>query len=167
MTDVQNSSAQVQNLVPFTQFASNLAGGNLPNYSFIVPNLCNDGHDCPLTTVDPWLQANIDPLIKNPVFQKDGLLIVVCDESQNYNTHGGGRIPAVLISPAFSRVAYQSTTRYQHQSLLRLTLEGLGRAKSHAKTPPMCPTVAYCRHQETLDGYFRGPIGKVFFWSIN
>src|SRR6266550_4498781 len=167
MTDVQNSTAQKQNLVPFTQFASDLAGGNLPNYSFIVPNLCNDGHDCPLTTVDPWLQANIDPLIKNPVFQKDGLLIVVCDESQNYNTHGGGRIPAVLISPAFSRVAYQSTTRYQHQSLLRLTLEGLGRAKSHAKTPPMCPTVAYCRHQETLDGYFRGPIGKVFFWSIN
>jgi len=167
MTDVQNSTAQKQNLVLFTQFAPDLAGSNLPNYFFIVPNLCNDGHDCPLTTVDPWLQANIDPLIKNPVFQKDGLLIVVCDESQNYNTHGGGRIPAVLISPAFSRVAYQSTTRYQHQSLLRLTLEGLGRAKSHAKTPPMCPTVAYCRHQETLDGYFRGPIGKVFFWSIN
>jgi len=126
MTDVQNSTAQKQNLVPFTQFASDLAGGNLPNYSFIVPNLCNDGHDCPLTTVDPWLQANIDPLIKNPAFQQDGLLIVVCDESENDNTHGGGRIPAILISPAFSRAGYQSTTLYQHQSVLRLMLEGLG-----------------------------------------
>src|SRR6266566_4104238 len=36
MTDVQNSSVQVQNLVPFTQFASDLASGNLPNYFFIV-----------------------------------------------------------------------------------------------------------------------------------
>ena len=78
MTDVQNSTVQKQNLVPFTQFAPDLAGSNLPNYFFIVPNLCNDGHNCPLTTVAPWLQANIDPLIKNPVFQKDGLLIVVC-----------------------------------------------------------------------------------------
>jgi len=126
MTDVQNSTAQKQNLVPFNQFAFDLTGGILSNYVFIVPNLCNDGHNCPLTTVDAWLQANIDPLIKNPVFQRDGLLIVVCDESENDNTHGGGRIPAILISPAFSRVAYQSTTLYQHQSLLRLTLEGLG-----------------------------------------
>ena len=124
----------------FTQFAPDLAGSNLPNYFFIVPNLCNDGHDCPLTTVDPWLQANIDPLIKNPVFQKDGLLIVVCDESENDNTHGGGRIPAILISPAFSRVAYQSTTLYQHPSLLRLTLEGLGVKTlpgAAATAPPM------------------------------
>jgi acid phosphatase len=138
MTDVQNSSAQVQNLVPFTQFASDLAGGNLPNYSFIVPNLCNDGHNCPISTADPWLQANIDPLIKNPAFQKDGLLIIVCDESESDNTNGGGRIPEVLVSPAFSRVAYQSTTFYQHQSLLRLTLEGLGVKTLHgaASTAP-------------------------------
>src|SRR6266550_1775480 len=127
MTDVQNSSVQVQNLVPFTpQFASDLAGGTLPNYSFIVPNLCNDGHDCPISMADPWLRTNIDPLIKNPVFQRDGLLIIVCDESGSDNTNGGGRIPAITIRPSFSRVGYQSTTLYQHQSLLRLMLEGLG-----------------------------------------
>src|SRR5882762_8602685 len=126
MTDVQNSTAQKQNLVPFNQFPVYLPTANLPDYSFIVPNLCDDAHDCPLSTADTWLRANIDPLIKNPVFQRDGLLIVVCDESENDNTHGGGRIPALIISPAFSRVAYQSTTLYQHQSLLRLTLEGLG-----------------------------------------
>jgi len=128
MTDVQNSSVQVQNLVPFApQFASDLAAGNLPNYSFIVPNLCSDGHDCPITTTsDPWLQHNIDPLIKNPVFQKDGLLIIVFDEAGGDNTNGGGRVPAVLVSPAFSLVDYKSTTVYQHESVLRLMLEGLG-----------------------------------------
>ena len=124
-TDVQNSSAQQQNLVPFTQFATDLAAGNLPNYSFITPNGCDDAHDCALSTADTWLKSNIDPLLKNSTFQKDGLLIVVFDESGNDNTNGGGRVVCALISPAFSKLGYQSTTVYQHQSLLRLTLEGL------------------------------------------
>src|SRR5213592_4576913 len=46
-TDVHDNPAQAQNVVPFTQFATDLANGSLPNYSlpnysFIVPNLCND-----------------------------------------------------------------------------------------------------------------------------
>ena len=41
-SDVVNSSAQKQNLVPFTQFATDLANNQLPNYSFIVPNAQTD-----------------------------------------------------------------------------------------------------------------------------
>jgi hypothetical protein len=126
MTDVQNSSTQKQNLVPFSQFSQDLARGNLPNYSFIAPNLCNDAHDCSLNVADTWLQANIGPLIADPVFQTDGLLVIVYDESDNDNTHGGGRIVAALVSPSSSKSAFQSTTFYQHQSVLRLMLEGLG-----------------------------------------
>src|SRR5882724_9344403 len=126
LTDVKNSSTQQQNLVPFTHFASDLAAGNLPSYSFITPNGCNDGHDCGLGTADSWLKTNIDPLIKNAAFQKDGLLIVVFDESSNDNTNGGGRVVSALISPAFSKLGYQSTIQYQHESVLRLALEGLG-----------------------------------------
>jgi acid phosphatase len=126
MTDVQNDATQKQNLVPFTQFATDLSAGKLPNYSWITPNLCNDAHDCSLGTADTWLQTNIDPLIKNSAFQKDGLLIITFDESGGDNTHGGGRVVCVLISPASSKKAFQSTALYQHPSLLRLTLEGLG-----------------------------------------
>lgn len=126
LTDVQNSSAQRQNLVPFAQLAEDLSTGNLPNYSFITPNGCDDAHDCSLGTADNWLKNEIDPLIKNSVFQKDGLLIIVFDESGNDNTNGGGRVVCALISPAFSKLGYQSTTQYQHESVLRLTLEGLG-----------------------------------------
>src|SRR5207249_500080 len=57
-TDVHDNPAQAQNVVPFTQFATDLANGTLPNYSFIVPNLCNDAHDCSLNTADSWLQQN-------------------------------------------------------------------------------------------------------------
>src|SRR5207302_4657216 len=98
LTDVQNSPTQVRNLVPFTQFATDLASGTLPEYSFIVPNLCNDGHDCSITTADTWLQTHIDPLIKSALFQKDGLLIITTDESENDNTNGRGRVVNVLSS---------------------------------------------------------------------
>src|SRR5947209_3573887 len=126
MTDVQNNSTQVQNLVPFTQFAADLPTASLPDYSFIVPNLCNDAHDCSLAPADAWLKSNIDPLINSPLFQKDGLLIIVFDEAENSDfTGGGGQVPTVLISP-LSKRGYKSNATYQHQSVLRLMLEGLG-----------------------------------------
>jgi acid phosphatase len=126
LTDVQNSPTQQQNLVPFTQFAADLASGSLPNYSFIVPNACHDAHNCDLGTADNWLKTNLDPLIKNSAFQNDGLLIIAFDESADDDTDGGGRIAVVLISPRFSKVAFQSTILYQHETVLRLMLEGLG-----------------------------------------
>src|SRR6202040_2817957 len=90
-TDVQNDANQVQNLVPFSQLAADLNTANLPSYSFIVPNLCNDAHDCPLSTADTWLKTNIDPFIHTPQFQIDGLLIIVFDEANTLDlTSGGG-----------------------------------------------------------------------------
>ena len=129
MTDVQNDPAQAKNLVPFTQFAADLPTANLPEYSFIVPNLCNDAHNCPLTTADNWLKTNLDPVVQSAVFQKDGLLIIVFDEAALTDfTAGGGHVAAVVVSPLAKR-GYKSIAFYQHQSVLRLTLEGLGVTK--------------------------------------
>jgi acid phosphatase len=129
-TDVQNDAKQMQNLVPFSQLAGDLNTINLPEYSFIVPNLCNDAHDCPLSTADTWLKNNIDPLIQSTQFQKDGLLIIVFDEANDTDfTSGGGHVTAVIVSPLAKR-GYKSIAFYQHQSVLRLMLEGLGITKS-------------------------------------
>jgi hypothetical protein len=92
VSDVINSSTQKMNLVPFTRFKADLANNALPAYSFITPNLCSDAHDCSLTTGDNWLKANIDPLIQSSTFKSGGLVVIVFDESQNDNSHGGGRI---------------------------------------------------------------------------
>src|SRR5204862_8047129 len=115
LSDVANDPVQACNNVPFTQFATDLANGTLPHFSNIVPNLCNDAHDCSLSTADTWLKNNIDPLIKSAMFQRDGLLIIVFDESGGDNTNGGGRVVWVAVSPK-SKPGYQSTTLYQHQS---------------------------------------------------
>ena len=125
LSDVVNDSAQRNNLVPFTQFATDLAGGHLPGYAFVAPNLCNDAHDCPLATADQWLQTNIDPLVKSATFQRDGLLVIVFDEAGGDNMNGGGRVACVIVSPKAKR-GYQGAGVYEHQSLLRLSGEALG-----------------------------------------
>ena len=112
-------------LVPFSQFAVDLTGDTLPNYSFIVPNLCHDAHDCALDSADTWLSRNIGPLLRHPTFQRDGLLIIVFDESGNDNTAGGGRIVWTAVGSKAQR-HYQSTAFYQHASTLRLSLAALG-----------------------------------------
>ncbi len=111
--------------MPFTQFATDLASGALPDYANIVPNLCHDAHDCSLDTADTWLRNNIAPLLASAVFQRDGLLIITFDESGSDNTHGGGRIAWILVGPK-TKATYQSTMVYQHEGTLRLTLEALG-----------------------------------------
>ena len=81
-TDVVNSSVQLNNLVSFSQFGSDLANQRLPNFSFLAPNLLDDAHDGPLQLADAWLQHNLAPLISSSTFQKDGLLVIVFDEAE-------------------------------------------------------------------------------------
>jgi acid phosphatase len=136
-SDVLNDSVQASNIVPFTQFANDLANDQLPDYAFIVPNQQHNAHDCPpgmsgctddtkLASADTWLHTNIDSLVQNVPFQQDGILIILFDESDIIDTqHGGGQVPFLVLG-AKVKAGYQSTTLYQHQSTLRLTLEALG-----------------------------------------
>ena len=124
-SDVVNDSVQRQNLVPFSAFTTDLANQTLPDYAFIVPNVCDDAHDCSLSTADTWLRRNIDPLVQSALFQRDGLLIITFDESGSDDTGGGGRVAWVVVSPR-ARRGYQSTATYQHENTLRLTAQALG-----------------------------------------
>jgi len=125
LSDVIDDSIQRRRLVPFTQFATDLAGDTLPAYAFVVPNLCHDAHDCALDSADTWLRRQLPALLQSPTFQNDGLLIVTFDEAGNDFAHGGGRILWVAVS-ARSKRGYHSTALYQHASTLRLTMEVLG-----------------------------------------
>jgi acid phosphatase len=125
-TDVVNSGSESANLVPFTQFASDLANNNLPNFSFIVPNANDDAHNGSLGQADAWLQQNIAPLIASPAFNSDGILIIAFDEAEDSDTQGGGGHVATLVIGPKVRPGYTSSTHYQHQSTLRTILEALG-----------------------------------------
>ena len=126
LSDVDSSSSEASNVVPFTQFATDLASNALPQYSFIVPNLDDDAHNGSLPQADAWLQANIDPLIANPAFQSSGLLIITFDEGdQSDISHGGGQVATLLIGSKV-KPGYQSKTFFQHESTLRLVLAASG-----------------------------------------
>jgi phosphatidylinositol-3-phosphatase len=119
-------TAQANNVVPFSQFSSDLASDGLPDFSFIVPNVLDDAHDGTLPAADQWLSTNIDPLIKSSAFQSGGLLIIVFDEGDISDlSHGGGRVPFVIVGPKV-KGSFRSSTFYQHQSTLRLVLSTLG-----------------------------------------
>jgi phosphatidylinositol-3-phosphatase len=126
LSDVQNDSSVAANIVPFTQFATDLANNALPQFSFITPNVNNDAHDGSLAAADVWLQTNIAPLIASSAFQSGGLLIITFDEGNATDTdHGGGQVATVIVSSQ-SKTGYKSQSLYQHQSTLRLVLAGSG-----------------------------------------
>jgi phosphatidylinositol-3-phosphatase len=124
--NVVNSNLK-NNIVPFSQFGPDLANGQLPNYSFIIPNQCNNAHDCSLNTADSWLKQNIDPLMHDTLtFGVDGLLMVVMDESDASDTQlGGGHTAAVLAGPK-AKQGIQSPVIYKPSSVLRTVCDVLG-----------------------------------------
>jgi len=135
-SDVLNSSAQANQIVPFTQFATDLSSGTLPDLLFIIPDAQHDGHDCPvgmstctdndeIAASDTWLQQNIAPLLASGAFQ-NGVLVVTFDESADTDTQNGGGHIATIVAGTPVNSGFQSATLMQHQNLLRFVCDRLG-----------------------------------------
>ena len=136
ISDVINSSQQSAHIVPFTELATDLQNNTLPDYAMIVPSAENDGHDCPgevsdctdtekLENIDRWIQTNIGLLLSSSAMQSS-VLIYTWDESVITDlTNGGGHVATIIISPKV-RAGFKSTTMYQHQSTVKLTMQLLG-----------------------------------------
>jgi hypothetical protein len=70
-----------------------------PNFTYIVPNQCEDGHDAcdkpapgvgldpvsasevQLSQIDAFLEQYVPPIVNSPVFKRDGLLVITWDEA--------------------------------------------------------------------------------------
>src|SRR6478735_11758484 len=46
--------------VPVTELRGDVASGRLPNAGMVVPDLCNDAHNCDLSAADDWLRTEIE-----------------------------------------------------------------------------------------------------------
>jgi acid phosphatase len=126
-SDVINSPALQQNMVPFTQFAKDLAANQLPAYSIIVPDVTHDAHDGTLAQADSWLQSNVAPLLNQPYFQPggDGLMIVTFDECDAAIGACNEQIYTAVIGPRV-KPHFQSALPYRHENALRTILDALG-----------------------------------------
>jgi acid phosphatase len=135
-SDVQPPSQLNMNIVDFSQLQTDLSAGQLPAYSFIVPDAEHDAHDCPgggsgcdvgtrVAAADTWLSTNIAPLLMDPAFQQSGIFVLTTDESRTDNTHGGGHVGTILLGTGI-KVGYRGTVLYDHRSLLGLSMTTLG-----------------------------------------
>jgi phosphatidylinositol-3-phosphatase len=131
LSDIADN-AQVANetIWPFSQFAIDVAHNALPEFSYIVPDIDDDAHTGTPQQADTWLQANVvTPLSTYPSFQVggDGVLIVDFDEAEDSDTtYGGGHVAPVFWGPNVQAgYTQQSTTVYQHQSMLCTIMEEL------------------------------------------
>jgi hypothetical protein len=71
--------------------------GGQPTDSFIVPNLCNDMHDCSTQTGDNWLKANLPTILQYDQANR-GLLILTWDEADP-DANGTNQIATLLLGP--------------------------------------------------------------------
>ncbi|MGC2635916.1 MAG: alkaline phosphatase family protein [Acidobacteriaceae bacterium] len=146
LSDIADSSTVANQVIwPFSQFAADAAGGNLPQFSYIVPDVDDDAHNGTPQQADTWLESNVvTPLESTAAFSSggDGVLIVDFDEAATTDTtNGGGHVSPVLWGPGV-KAGYQQTssTVYQHQSMLATIVELLQLANppgAAAIAPPM------------------------------
>src|SRR2546421_4136824 len=61
--DVQNNPARMANIVDFSQFSTDLASKNVPDFVWISPDQCNDMHGRAGPPSDPCRFANVQGLI--------------------------------------------------------------------------------------------------------
>jgi hypothetical protein len=120
--DVARSQRHRDRVVPFTRLAQDLARRRLPGFSLLIPNLCNDMHDCSVATGDAWLKAHVKPL-RSPQL-RGGVVFVVFDEGTS-NRGGGGHIDALALGSTIRRGSkFAGATN--HYGLLRTIEDAWG-----------------------------------------
>jgi len=141
--DILDNAARLKaHLVPLTQLAPDLASvDTTPNYAFITPNLCNDMHDCSVAVGDKWLSQTVPLILSSPAFTSTpSLLVVTWDEGTDSDNH-----VATIVAGTAAKQGYQSSTAYDHYSLLH-TIEAVWGLR---------PLTANDAHAATMDALLK------------
>ena len=133
----------VADMVPDTQLASDLAGGTLPNFGFVVPDQCHDMHGtggCPNSTTagedalvaagDSYVGGVMQEVMASPTWQEGRNAIVVTWDEDDFSDSGqpgtgccgadpgGGRVATIVVTNKTGSPLTDATP-YDHYSLLR------------------------------------------------
>lgn len=145
--DVQSSPARLDNIVDFSQFATDLANNTVPDYSWISPDQCHDMHGRGATPADPCDFSQIQPLIatgdlflsqtvaaivNSPAWRGNSVIFITWDESDFTGSGpfgfgdtsgccdsnpGGGHVVGLVISHNVQH-ARTSKVPFNHISML-------------------------------------------------
>lgn len=100
---VTNDLNRLANIKNLTMFYKDLQANKLPQWMFITPNMTSDGHDTSVTTAGTWSRNFLAPLLTNPSFASNTLVLLTFDENHTYSAQNqvlalllGDAIPASL-----------------------------------------------------------------------
>jgi len=146
----QNEQFCAAHIVSFKPLLADLKkpAAQAPAFSWITPNLCDDGHDIPcvagqrggLTQIDGFLARWVPLIMASPAYKAGGLILVTfdegttdtacCGETNGFSAAhpdtlkpglggpGGGDVGLVALSP-YIKPGTVSTVNYNHYSMLR------------------------------------------------
>ena len=134
-------TAQCQNVVPFSRLMDDLVSADsTPSYVWITPNLCNDMHDCPMSTGDTWLANTVPQILESPAFTTGTSLLLITWDEDDYS--GSNQVPVLVVAPGVSP-GFRSSVPYSHYSLLRTVEEAWGLAPLTANDAAASPLAEF------------------------
>ena len=124
-TITSDKSSCADHVVPYDRLDQDLQSASaLPDYAFISPDMCNDTHDCPISTGDNWLAREVPRILGSPAFTtQNSLLVLTWDEGSKEDN----RVATVFAGPA-ARKGFTSHAAYSHYSLLHTIEDAWGLA---------------------------------------
>jgi hypothetical protein len=149
--DIRKDRARLErSVLPFDRLYEDLEARALPDYAFIVPDMCHSSHDCGGAVADAWVGGVAERIVRSLAFDASSLLALTFDEGTtdlgccgSPPAAGGGRIATILVSPLV-RPGDRDPTPYSHYSLLKTILAAwglgdLGRTSDPAVSPIIEP----------------------------
>jgi acid phosphatase len=120
---IRNDAARCANRVrPLGDLATDLAtASGTPTLALVVPDSCNDMHDCSIATGDAWLRRTLPAILDSPAWAAGNSLLIITFDEDAGTTGNGNRVAALFYGPSV-RPRSAFTPRSDHYSLLR-TLE--------------------------------------------
>jgi acid phosphatase len=101
-----------------------VAAGTLPDAGYWIPDLCDDAHDCSLTTADNYLKSWLPQIMAGPDFTSGRLAIVITADEDD--SHSGNVVLTAVLHRSLDGSHKVVTTALNHYSLLRLYDQVLG-----------------------------------------
>ncbi|OLD11673.1 MAG: hypothetical protein AUI50_04765 [Crenarchaeota archaeon 13_1_40CM_2_52_14] len=124
--DIVNSTERCSRIVPANstnaapddQFLADLespAGSS--NFMWLTPNLCNDMHDCPISTGDSYLSQIVPKILDSKLFtDHKAALFIAFDEG---NTAFPSDYVYAIWAGSVAKTGFSSSNQYSHYSFLR------------------------------------------------
>lgn len=115
---VTDSNIRPRQIKNFTSFEKDLREHKLPQWSFVTPNMTNDGHDTDITFSGKWSLDWLTPLLQNKYLTRDTLILLTFDESGTYSIPN--RVFSLLLGGAVPRRlrGTKDDTFYTHYSAI-------------------------------------------------